>query len=88
MLQKKNKYAPVAVDDIDEIFAYISQENYLAVEALLNKLNDRIIALSEFPQMGTVLSDEEYDLVKQGFRFIVVHPYLVFYTFNHDTVFI
>ncbi|PWA09427.1 type II toxin-antitoxin system mRNA interferase toxin, RelE/StbE family [Pueribacillus theae] len=88
MPQKKIKYAPVAADDMDEIFSYISQENHLAAEALLNKLNDRIIALADFPEMGTVLSDEDYELVKQGYRFIVVHPYLIFYRYNHNTVFI
>ncbi|MFD1849114.1 type II toxin-antitoxin system RelE/ParE family toxin [Oceanobacillus bengalensis] len=88
MLQKKIKYAPVAVDDMDEIFSYISHDKILAAETLLNKLNDRIATLAEFPQMGTVLSDEEYTIVKQGYRFIVVHPYLIFYRITNDTVII
>jgi toxin ParE1/3/4 len=35
-----------------------------------------------------VLSEDEYTLVKRGYRFIVIHPYLVFYTTTENTVII
>jgi toxin ParE1/3/4 len=80
MLQKsKVKYTPAAVDDMDEIFSFISQDNVSAAESLLEKLDRQIANLADFPNMGSVLSDEEYTLVQRGYRFIVVHPYLVFY---------
>ncbi|ADG81758.1 type II toxin-antitoxin system mRNA interferase toxin, RelE/StbE family [Thermincola potens] len=77
--RNKIKYTPVAVDDMDEIFSYISKDNVTAAEALLEKITTGISRLVEFPNMGSVLSDEEYTLVNRGYRFIVIHPYLVFY---------
>lgn len=82
------KYTPVAVDDMDEIFSYISQDNIAAAEMMLEKINERIIKLAEFPNMGSVLSDEEYTIIQSGYRFIVVHPYLVFYRIIDNTVII
>ncbi len=77
--RNKIKYTLAAVDDMDEIFSFISQDNVSAAEILLEKLNEQIGKLAEFPHLGSVLSDEEYTLVERGYRFIVVHPYLVFY---------
>jgi len=53
-----------------------------------DKFNDRIATLAGFPELGTVLSDEEYTIVKQGYRFIVVHPYLIFYRITNEAVII
>ncbi|MCM3740358.1 type II toxin-antitoxin system RelE/ParE family toxin [Oceanobacillus luteolus] len=86
MPQKKIKYAPVAIDDMDEIFSYISEDDFIAAEKFLDKLNERIASLGDFPEAGTVLSDDEYTLVQQGYRFIVVHPYLIFYRIMEDSV--
>ncbi len=80
------KYTPAAVDDMDEIFSYISKDNAAAAEALLDKLNDDIGNLAEFPNMGSVLSEDEFTLVNRGYRFIVIHPYLVFYRIIKNTV--
>lgn len=85
MLSKKRiKYAPIAVDDMDEIFSYISQENATAAGSMLELLDYRIKQLAEFPQMGSMLTEDEYSLVSRGYRFIVVEPYLVFYRILGD----
>jgi toxin ParE1/3/4 len=89
MLPKnKIKYTAAAVDDMDEIFSIISLDQISKAEAMLEKLNSRIAMLSEFPNMGSVLSDEEYTLVQRGYRFIVVQPYLVFYRIIEDNIII
>ncbi|WP_414858835.1 type II toxin-antitoxin system RelE/ParE family toxin [Paenibacillus sp. Soil787] len=44
--------------------------------------------MADFPNKGSVLSDEEYTLVQRGYRFIIVHPYLVFYRIIENTVII
>ncbi|MDQ6418920.1 type II toxin-antitoxin system RelE/ParE family toxin [Paenibacillus sp. LHD-117] len=84
--KNKIKYTPAAVDDMDEIFSYLSQDNVDAAENLLNKLAGQISQLGEFPQLGSVLAEDEYTLIERGYRFIVVHPYLVFYRILGDTV--
>jgi toxin ParE1/3/4 len=89
MSQKKTiKYTPAAIDDMDEIFSYISHDNAFAAEKLLEKLNAQILALADLPNLGSVLSEEKYLLVERGFRFIVVHPYLIFYKVFDDLIII
>lgn len=89
MLQRsKIKYTPSAVDDMDEIFSYISKENAATAEIMLEKISNGIIRLAEFPNMGSILSDEEYTLVQRGYRFIVIQPYLIFYRIIDNTVII
>ncbi|MEK4355715.1 type II toxin-antitoxin system RelE/ParE family toxin [Paenibacillus sp. FSL M7-1455] len=89
-MQQRNRvqYAPAAVDDMDEIFSFISQDNVSAAENLLQKLDDQILNLAEFPYMGSILSEDDFPLLQRGYRFIVVHPYLVFYRVIEDTVII
>lgn len=36
--------------------------------------------------MGSVLPEIEYTSLSRGYRFIVVHPYLVFYRIISDTI--
>ncbi|CAM4365442.1 type II toxin-antitoxin system RelE/ParE family toxin [Paenibacillus alkaliterrae] len=89
MLPKnKIKYSQAAVDDMDEIFSFISQDNVSVAENILEKLDHYIAGLADFPSMGSVLSDEEYTLIQRGYRFIVVNPYLVFYRIIDDKVII
>ncbi|QTH41785.1 type II toxin-antitoxin system RelE/ParE family toxin [Cohnella sp. LGH] len=82
------KYTPAAVDDMDEIFSYISQDNVAAAEELLERINRQISSLADFSNRGSMLSDEEYAIIQRGYRFIVVSPYLVFYRLVENTVII
>lgn len=84
----KIKYTPAAVDDMDEIFSYISQDHITNAEILLERLNGEIVKLADFPNMGSVLSDEENTIIQRGYRFIVVQPYLVFYRITDNTIII
>ncbi len=84
----KIKYTPAAVDDMDEIFSYISQDNIVAAEILLGRIDNKVSKLADFPNVGTVLSDEEYKIIKRCYRFMVIHPYLVFYRVIDDVVII
>ncbi|WP_206812225.1 type II toxin-antitoxin system RelE/ParE family toxin [Paradesulfitobacterium ferrireducens] len=84
--KNKIKYTPIAIDDMDEIFSYISKDNVTSAEILLEKITAGISRLDEFPNMGSVMSDEEYTLVASGYRFIVIQPYLVFYRIIDDTI--
>jgi len=55
---------------------------------MLEKISNKVTGLSEFPNMGSVLSDEEYTLVNRGYRFIIAQPYLIFYRIIDNTVII
>lgn len=86
--KSKIKYSPAAVDDIDEIFSYISQDNLAAAELVLEKLDREIRKLESFPNMGSVLPEDEYSIIQPGYRLIVVKPYLVFYRIVNDDIII
>lgn len=90
MPSKKNKirYTPAAVDDMDEIFSYIAEDNLEQAEKMLVNLDNNIGALADFPQMGSVLSEDDYSLIQNGYRFIVVSPYLVLYRIIKDQIII
>ncbi|WP_413374011.1 type II toxin-antitoxin system RelE/ParE family toxin [Paenibacillus taichungensis] len=81
MLPKQSsiRYTPAAVDDLDEIFSYISMDNVEQAEKMLDKLDGKIRNIADFPNIGSVLSEDDYNLIQRGYRFIVVSPYLVFY---------
>ncbi|CAH0119747.1 hypothetical protein PAE9249_02255 [Paenibacillus sp. CECT 9249] len=42
------RYTPAAVDDMDEIFSYISEDNQQYAEKMLDKLNGEIGGLDDF----------------------------------------
>lgn len=84
--KSKINYSPAAVDDLDEIFSYISSENASAADSMLQKLDDSISNLAGFPNMGSVLQEDDYNLTSRGYRFITVEPYLVFYRILGGTV--
>ncbi|MFB0844116.1 type II toxin-antitoxin system RelE/ParE family toxin [Paenibacillus oleatilyticus] len=82
------RYTPAAVDDLDEIFSYITQDNWQNAEKMLERLSREIGGLADFPHMGSVLSEDDYTLIQRGYRFIVVSPYLVFYRIINNEVII
>ncbi|GMX61796.1 type II toxin-antitoxin system RelE/ParE family toxin [Paenibacillus elgii] len=82
------RYTPAAVDDLDEIFSYITQDNLQNAEKMLEKLNREIGGLADFLPMGSVLSEDDYTLIQRGYRFIVVSPYLIFYRIINNEVII
>ena len=89
-MQPKYKvfYSSAALDDIDEIFSYIAKDNANSAEVLLEKFDESILKLGDFPNLGSVLSEDEFTLISSGYRFLVVHPYLVSYRILEDTVII
>ncbi len=86
--KKKIKYAPAAIYDMDEIFSYIAKDSIQNAEKLLNKIDSRISSLADFPYLGSVLSDDDFNLVSQGYRYIVISPYLAFYRVLDDIIII
>lgn len=73
------RFTPLAATDLDEAFAYIDARNATAARELLADLRERIERLSRFPELGVLLSPEEYVFIEPGIRFITVEPYIVFY---------
>lgn len=78
------KLTPKAVEDLEGIFAYIS--NYLfapeAAEKLIDKIEESIMRLKSFPYSCSFVLDEP--LKKRGYRKLIVDNYVVFYLVNEQ----
>ena len=65
---------PEAENDLDEIWGYIAQDNPDNADRFLDRIQERFLALADFPQMGT-----SRDELKAGLRSQPVGNYLIFY---------
>ena len=84
----KVDYSPSAQQDLEQIGDYINQELCSPAPALntVNKIQDSIDNLSEFPLIGAHLSSIVD--VDTDYRFIVCGNYLAFYRTDEVTVYI
>lgn len=82
----KVELLPTAWDDLQEIFDYIFIESPKAAENTLQRIMDSLRQLEQFPNSGSYAPDKE--LKKYGFRIVVASPYISFYRFINNTVYI
>ena len=68
----------MAYYDIDSIFSFISQDSKQAAEKLRVLIYEGIRKLSDFPEMGPVIPEEDAPGAQRGYRRIVVTPYSIF----------
>lgn len=77
---------PAAYADLDEIFDYIMADNLSAAAKILDNIMQALRHLENFPNSGALLS--EPFLMKFDFRMVIVEPYLAFYRFIDNKVYI
>jgi addiction module RelE/StbE family toxin len=82
--QYEVRYLKTAECDLYGIFDYISQDNPLAAEALLEKIDNSISRLAYNPFLGRVPKDDR--LKNKGYRMLVVEKYLAFYIVKNKTI--
>ena len=75
-----------AEDDFTEIVTYIAADRPAAAEALATKIEKNLKLLCRNPRLGRIPNEEE--LMKLGYRYLVVQNYLVFYTIEKRTVYV
>lgn len=73
-----------AEEDLSEICEYIAADNLKAAEAIVTRIEKNLELLAREPRLGRIPGDEE--LVRMGYRYLIVADYLVFYTFEEQTV--
>ena len=73
------KITPKADEDLEKIYSYISRELFSkqAVESLLDKIEEKIMRLREFPFLCNYVDDEF--LGNQRYRKLIIDNYIVFY---------
>lgn len=85
-MSRKIVLSEMAYYDIDSIFSYISQDNKQAAEKLRLRIYEGIRKLSDFPEMGAVIPEEDAPGVQRGYRHVVVNPYSIFYRVLEDRI--
>ena len=65
---------PEAESDLDEIWWYIAQDHPNNADQFLDRIQDRFLALADFPHLGT-----SRDELNSGLRSQPVGNYLIFY---------
>jgi toxin ParE1/3/4 len=88
MAKHRIRYTRDAVDDLDSIFDYISDDKRDAAAGMLERIENTILKLADNPRMGAVLPTNDLSLVESGYRRIVVKPYIVFYRIGKGEIFI
>lgn len=73
-------YYPTAMDDVNNILDYISIDNPPAAIELINKIDDAIKSLSEFPYKG--VTPKDFHLKSKKYRMLIIDSYIVFYIVN------
>lgn len=73
------KFTPVANNDVEEIYSYISLELFAedAAVNLLSRMESNIMRLKYFPFSGSNLANDI--LRHKGYRKVIIDNYIVFY---------
>lgn len=74
----------IAEDDLMEIISYIAADRPSAAEKLATRIEKNLHLLSRNPHSGRIPNEEE--LLRVGYRYIVVENYLIFYTIEGKTI--
>ena len=76
------KFTPKASEDLEQIYSYITEKlfNPIAANDLLEKLENSIKNLKDFPYSSNLVLDEF--LKSKGYRKLIVDNYIVFHLIN------
>ena len=80
----KIEYLPIAENDLTEIYEYILNDNPSAAINLIDRIDESISKLADFPFMGVTPNDPRLRLL--GYRMLIIDAYHVFYVVLHDEI--
>ena len=75
-----------AEEDLTEIVTYIAVDRPSAAEALAARIEKNLQLLSTNPHLGRIPND--VDLLRLGYRYLVVENYLLFYRIEGQTIYV
>jgi addiction module RelE/StbE family toxin len=78
------RITPTAISDVQEMIAYIAEDNPSAATKMANTIYTSVEKLVDFPEMGGSLSVKIK--IKTDYRFLVCRIYLVFYKIEGEFV--
>jgi toxin ParE1/3/4 len=74
----------IAEEDLTEIVTYIAADRPSAAEMLAVRIEKNLHLLAPNPHLGRIPNEEE--LLRVGYRYLVVDDYLIFYTIEAKTI--
>lgn len=74
----------LAKEDLADIIEYIANDNPSAAMQLADEIEQRILPLTDFPDMGA--NPRNRRLASKGYKVLVVNDYLIFYALTGDIV--
>lgn len=80
----KIRFNPIATEDLQDIKAYLSEENYTIAAKTIRDIISNIEVLADFPEMGSPLASRIKQ--KSKYRYLVCGQYMVFYIYEEGIV--
>ncbi len=71
-----------AEQDLAEIIEYIASDNPAAAIKLADKIDESILKLEDFPQIGVIPKNRR--LERRGYGMLIIDSYLIFYVIMDD----
>lgn len=87
-MENNIKYSPEALNDLQEIWRYISTNlsNPIAAENTVNGIIDCVDILKQFSKAGSTLNFSNG--INSGYRFVQYKNYIAFYRISGNDVFV
>ena len=87
-MKVKIQYSPGSLQDLDDIWSYISLElcNPDAAENTVNNILDTIDLLADFPESGALLI--HHVNIETNYRYITSGNYIGFYRFENNIIYV
>jgi plasmid stabilization system protein ParE len=82
--RNKIEYLSIAEKDLTDIFDYIYADSPATASVFLDKIDDTVSKLADFPELEKVPND--YRLRRLGYRILIVDNYIVFYVIRGTIV--
>ena len=76
----------LAEEDLAEIVSYVAADRPSAAEEVAHRIEKTLQLLSKNPRLGGVPTEEQ--LVRLGYRYLVIENYLVFYTIEGTIIYV
>jgi toxin ParE1/3/4 len=74
----------IAEEDLWDIVSYIAADRPSAAERLADRIEKDLQLLARNPRLGRIPEEEE--LLRSGYRYLIVESYLIFYTLEEKTI--
>ncbi len=81
-MARKIIWSPTALNDLDDIAAYISRDSQAYAAGVIERILDAADRLADFPRMGRVVPEFDQDDIRE----LIVYQYRVIFEIEGDAI--